>query len=158
LRLPFLIDPWEVNVPLWSSRYNSDTRRQSNRRGGGDLGLASVPSRECLAAVRLLEDILVEVVDRLPHSDLGQLSRVVRDGSAASKALKHDCERSSSAVSVPKCESAASCEFPGSIPGHEDSQRCSSAALERLVIRERLDYVFNRCLSGVSAQVYQYRR
>ena len=82
----------------------------------------------------LLEDVLIESIDALSHSDLGELSRVVRDGAATPEVLEHGRERSSAAVAVPERE-----------------QRVVRAALERLVVVERVAHVLDGSLGRVPA-------
>lgn len=71
----------------------------------GAKGLTSVPSRQGLASIGLLNDVLEEQLDTLPHRHLGELSgALVGDGPAAPEVLEHGSERSSSSISVTEGE------------------------------------------------------
>jgi len=64
------------------------------------------PSWKLLPVVGCLDKIVVELINRVSHLDLGDLSVLVRDSTASTQILKHGCKRSSSSVSISECESA----------------------------------------------------
>jgi hypothetical protein len=69
--------------------------------------LTAVPSGQGLSTLGLLQNVLIEQVDRLTHRHLGQLSGMIRDSTATSQVLEHWGERSSSSITVAECKKSS---------------------------------------------------